>query len=201
MATIMNGGYAAWNMLALEMREAKPVLLGRLSPNTPASLKHGIVFEKMAAAKFWELHPEYEMSDPKWVPWFDSENAIYQKHCGVSVDRMLTKEGVTIPLEIKCPYDPDIHQMYRKHDVVPWTYWPQVMWEMIVSDAQTAWFVSFDPRESNDEWGWHEMEVPRDEEYENLMMQKVNRFLETYLMGEKFVPDDPTVADIKRIFT
>lgn len=200
-STIVNGGYRAWNRLALEMREAKPVILGQVGPTTPAPLRHGIIFEKMAAAKFWENHPELEMSDPKWLAWFDSENEIYKKHCGVSVDRMLTKDGVTVPLEIKCPYDPDIHQAYRQARTIPLGYRPQVAWEIVVSDAPGAWFVSFDPREKSEEWGWFEVYIDRDHEYEAAMMEKVNKFLETFLMGELFPPPRTTEADIRRIFT
>ena len=200
-ASIMNGSWQTWNTLALEMREAKPVVIGQITANMPKPLKHGIVFEKMAVAKFWQKHPEFEMTDPRWVPWFQKEDQIHRIHCGCSPDRMLEKDGVTVPLEIKCPYDPDVHQKYRNGYKMPLIHWPQVAWEMMVSDAPSAWFVSFDPREKSEQWGWFEIQIERDHEYDNFMMEKVNRFLETYMMGDKFTAPNPTEAHLRRIFS
>jgi len=199
---VMTGNSTTLNNLADTMRKAEPKLLGQ---GGTAALDWGVDHEDQAAYRFWEKHPEYQIADPKWCYWHDPQDRIHHDHCGYSTDRLLTYKhngtALSVPLEIKCPFNPDIHQAYIKAGCVPEEYKYQVAWGMAVTNSDCAWFVSFDPREKSDEYGWFELCVKRDHAFEAQIIERVNRFLESYTMGDDFRPTTPTAQKYKEMFS
>jgi len=202
--TIVYGGYAALNTLANELRKERagnvtPRPLG-VTSGVPA-LDWGVNNEDFAAAEFWNRHPEYVMTDPKWVNWHNKTETVFYQNCGASPDRALESIGKRpTPLEIKCPYDPDIHKKYRNSMTVPREYLPQVYWQIMVMNAPGSWFISFDPRENAQKYRYFEVYVIRDNTYESMILSKVTKFLETYLAGESFEPQSQNAASLKEMF-
>jgi len=200
MATIMTGGYKALNTLAAQLnREAEnPPILGVESGIV--AMDWGIRNEPIAAGIYWEKHPGTELLGPGWYEWHDDQAAHYRRWVGVSLDDCYYEAGHLIPLEIKCPYNPAVHQAYIKGGTVPTEYIPQAALQMACLDAPYATFASFDPRETSDEYRWFEVKCLRDLEYEARMLQKLDYFLDHYTTGEAFEPKEPDAQAILEMF-
>jgi len=84
-------------------------------------------------------------------------------------------------IEIKCPYDPLVHQtnleldeeMMLKHD-----YYGQIQCNIEVAGAESCYFISYDPRRNNQ--ALFILEVERDEEF-------LEKFLTRVLAAERMV--------------
>lgn len=183
-AVIANGDYRSWNTLADAMRKASPAPIGQRS-GVP-QLDWGHKYEPRACAEFFFRHPEYDVENEPFRYWHDPKDRVHWQLCSASPDRTLYQRLQFVGVvEAKCPYNPGIHRQYWSDGVVPEIYRPQVYWQMIVTDSDHGWFVSYDPREPLDV-GYFDLKVPRGEPYEAALMAKVDRFIGGYLAGETF---------------
>jgi len=188
---IASGNFKAWNTLAAKMREAKPAPIYSKGATGVAALDWGRKHEDWICAQFWIRHSEYDMSDERWCYWHDPENKVLWDMCGTSPDRTLYQTIDGFPkrvaiLETKCPWRQDIHRDYREIGDLPREYKPQMFWHLMVADAPHGWFVSGDPRLTEEDLNYFEVRVERDPAYESILMMKVNRFIGGYLAGEEF---------------
>jgi hypothetical protein len=183
------------------MREPKPFYSLEDSPNMPAPLAWGQISEPTAAALFWERHPEYDMTDPKFVAYTGDGPQLWREYLGVSPDRVLLSDGKPVSgVEIKCPYDGEVHVSTVRAGQVPDTCIWQIYHEMLVLDVDHWWFLSFDPRATDLAWQYFEIEVRRDAERMDRMTTKINKFLESYSAGRAFEPEARTAKRYAQMF-
>lgn len=93
------------------------------------------------------------------------------------------------PVEIKCPYNPDIHQQHRAG--TPEEYYLQIMFQCWIMVASHGWFVSYDPRACNGAGSLVYRQHPRD----NAVIQKLEtrtRELREHLLNNT----EPEVLDL-----
>ena len=191
--TIMRGGPAAWNTLARQLREGKPFYGAATSPGMPAQLRWGQEKEEITCEQFWLRHPEYTMTDIGFIQ-YSAQDPVRHQHCGVSPDRILLREGYDpengphpmAPLEAKTPHDPNVHQKYCLGGTVPDEHICQLRWAMHLLDSDEGWFVSHDPRDPNRETNYCEYRVTHDQAFEDIMLEKLDLFIEGFLAGTEF---------------
>jgi hypothetical protein len=198
---LMTGGYRAWNSIAREMREPRPFYGVEDSPNMPAALAWGQNNEDTAIALFWERHPEYDVENPRFVAYTGDGAQLWRDYLAVSPDRVLAVDGKPVSgVEIKCPFNGEIHVKTVRAGVVPDTCIWQVYHEMLVLEVDHWWFTSFDPRATDPEWQYFELEVRRNADRMDRMTATINRFLETFVTGEKFEPETRTAKRYAEMF-
>jgi hypothetical protein len=200
---IMTSSRSSWNTIARDIRNPRPFYSLDDTPNMPDPLAWGQRHEQMAAGEFWDRHPEYDVLDPRFIPWNDPSDTVRLQHFGYSPDRLLATAGSETPvggLETKCPFDEQVHvQVVRSQCVPIWAMW-QVYHGIYVSGLDDWWFVSFDPRVQDDGWRYFECRViphPRDMER---LRTTLDEFLHGFTMGERFTPLNPKAADFDRMF-
>lgn len=190
---ILYGGANVLERLRRDIQENKFYDVG---PNTPLPLKWGKSYERQAQALFWEKHPELEVEDRAFVPYWDQSHALFGKGLGVSPDKIIVDDAGNIigGLETKSPYVAGIHQGYIKAGVCPKEYIPQVQLSIFNCNTPDWWFASFDPRETSDHYRYFEVLVKRDDAMQELIQKRCTYFLERYISGEPFATTDRITA-------
>lgn len=197
---LMVGSWKVWNSVAKEMRNPRPFFHADDTPNMPAPLKWGQQNESEAAANFWERHPEFEIADPKFVP-YTGDRPLFREYVGVSPDRVLLRDGAIVSgLEIKCPWDGEVHVATVKAGVVPASCRWQVYHEMLVTGVSEWWFLSYDPRAADPDWRYFELRVTADADAMAQLERTLAEFLEGYTSGQEFAPRAKTAADFELMF-
>ena len=77
-------------------------------------------------------------------------------------------------IEIKCPYDPLVHQANTELDeesMLKHDYYPQIQCNIEVAGAESCYFISYDPRRKTK--GLYILEVKRDETFINNFLLRV----------------------------
>lgn len=77
-------------------------------------------------------------------------------------------------IEIKCPYDPLVHQMnteLQEEDMVKHDYYGQIQCNIEIAGAESCYFISYDPRRTLN--GLFVLEVKRDEDYIRDMLIRI----------------------------
>lgn len=184
---LMTGGPKVWNSIAREMRDPPPFYSLDDAPNMPEPLRWGQEHEPQAAAMFWDRHPEYDMVDPKFLPYEGDDSSLFRQYLGYSPDRMLHRGGVCVAgLETKCPWQGEVHVETVRAAVLPdWARW-QVYHGLLVTGLTQWWFVSWDPRATDREWRYFELLVIPDARLLQRVRQRVTEFLEGYTAGIDF---------------
>lgn len=54
--------------------------------------------------------------------------------------------GDDFTVQVKCPYNPEIHLKTWRDQKIPGKYFPQVQGELMVTGRRFVWFISYDPR-------------------------------------------------------
>ena len=118
---------------------------------------------------------------------------------GATPDVFIIENGVTNIAQIKCPYNQEIHLKYGKKitdtkslkKTKSQYYW-QVQGEMWLTNSQSCYFVSFDPRESGDKRLFYAL-IERDEEAISQLkkqilksLEKRDEILEAFRNNEKY---------------
>lgn len=191
---------ATWNTIAAELRDPKPFY--DVDASTPEPLAWGHRHEPMAAGAFFFNHPEYEVRNPRFMHWHDVTQAQMFRHFGVSPDRMLTladRLDWVAGLEIKSPYDSDVHAATVRLGRVPDTAIWQCYHGMFVTGLTDWWFVSFDPRCST-EARYFEYRIPFEQWRMDQLRRTLMEFLDGYLSGEHFAPRSYDAAAFDRMF-
>lgn len=84
-------------------------------------------------------------------------------------------DDLKLVVEIKCPYTNHRHQATVDSQAIPAYYYPQVQHQLFASGGRLTHFVSYDPRR-NDHHNMVIIEVARDEEYIELLIEQEYRF-------------------------
>jgi hypothetical protein len=200
---IMTGSRSSWNKIAEDLRNPRPFYNVEDSPNMPEQLAWGQRTERQAAGYFWDRHPEYDVLDPKFIYWHDPSDLHRLRHFGFSPDRMLSRAGFDTPiagLELKCPFDGEVHAATIKGRALPLAYKWQIYHGLYVSNLPEWWFVSFDPRVEDETWRYFELRIIPDPADMQKLRDTLNEFLDGYTMGETFSPRNATAKDFAKWF-
>jgi len=167
---VMNGGPQAWNTLMEELRNPQPFH----TESTVPALAWGIKNEPRAVAEY-ELRHFVDVEKPAFIehPRFD--------FIGISPDGIVLPRG---GVEVKCPWNPEIHLQTFLYKRVPDEYVPQVQGLIWVADLEWVDFISYDPRQVQDRQ-YFETRVLRDDAYIDRLQSRCLEFWELYRMGEK----------------
>ena len=205
----MRGGPAAWNTLARRLREGKPFHSAADSPGMPEQLRWGQEKEEQGVDQFWLRHPEYHIGNPGFSAYGDDPDHPMYSLAGVSVDRILRIRGVDeFPtpsgiLELKCPYDPNVHLGYSLGGKVPDEHICQLRWGMHVWEAKFGIFASFNARDDDPDTNYVEFHVKHDEAFEAKMLEKLDIFLTGYQSGTEFTTEmltPKTASNLRSMF-
>lgn len=194
----------SWNTLLRDIRNPRPFF--DLGPNTPAPLAWGTTHEPRAAAVFWDRHPEFDVHDPRFVRYHDPDHPLLYPYAGDSPDRMISLAGSAewiAPLELKCPYQQEIHWGYLKARKIPAEYKAQCYWHMMVTGLPQVYFASYDPRMTDPDHQYFEILVRQDEDsaYAAAMLDRAVAFLEVLDSGDVFELPKTTSTSVRSMFT
>lgn len=193
-ADLMTGSYKTWNRLAWDMRGEQRIL-GQKS-GVP-SLDWGVEHDVQIRAWVWERHPEWSIENGGLLLYHDQEHPLFAKFCACSPD------GIILPnrwgLEVKAPYNPDIHLAYARSGELPTDYVPQVQYSLWCSGYDRWLFASGDPR-IDDDLKYTELAVRPDPAYQDRITELATEFLEGYSAGDEFQPRRPTAAMFNNMF-
>lgn len=198
---LMSGDYRTWNRLLQEIRSPRPFYD---RDQGPPAIQWGHRYEPMAAALFWEAHPELNMHDPVFVPYHDPEDPL-SRYVGVSPDRMISELGSgeqwVAGYEGKAPYSQERHWWTITNDVIPPEHYPQCCFGMLVAGLRRWWFTSFDPRlPEGDPDRLFEYQVAWDDDYMQRMEDLTREFVDVLSSGGEFRPQCATARRMQEMF-
>lgn len=200
--TIMRGGHRAKNTLLKNFGEPVTFYRPEDTPNMPAQLKWGHLYEPRVRGHFWTQHPEYAVERPAFVrpgeaPYGTTEDLPWQilDHVGVSPDGILIHDdGIVTGIEIKVPYKQEIARHYMESDGWWDKHIDQVDLQMLATGAPYWWFACSDPREpETSPYYYYETRVERDQDRIDAMRFKICEFVEMWCSGATF--GDPAMSD------
>lgn len=200
---LMTSSRSSWNKIAEDLRNPRPFYSLEDTPNMPESLAWGQRYEQMAAGEFWDRHLEYDVIDPRFLPWHDAGDTVRREYFGYSPDRLLVRMSSPDPvggLETKCPFDQQVHvDVIHGGGIPEWARW-QVYHGIYVSGLPEWWFVSFDPRVQDAGARYFECRVIPHRGDMAKLAATLDEFLHGYTMGERFTPLAPKAADFDKMF-
>ena len=178
-AKIMTGGPKAWDTMLNKLQkeiDTPEIKLGTQQINA-APLRHGRKFEPIALAN-------YELSrDIETLPFGFITNEDFPG-CGYSPDNVW--DNLKRLIEIKCPYNPNVHAMTVVHGKGAQDYKPQMQFGMALMDIEICDFISFDKRYPDPKDRLFVIPVERDMKYIEEMFNKVEDFLAMLDSGKRF---------------
>lgn len=179
---VVDGGHRAWNTL-LDTLEKEKTMTGADFLNNQAnaaSLRHGNKYEPIAIAQF-ELSQGIELDRPAFIT-----NSAYPG-CGYSPDGVYPRLSGLV--EVKCPYNPEVHAATVMYGTGAQTYEPQMQFGNMIVGTPFCDFISFDKRYPDPAKRLVIITVPRDNEYIEKMEVKIQKFLGMLESGERFSKD------------
>ncbi len=193
-ADLMSGNYKTWTRLAWDMRGEQRII-GQAC-GIP-QLDWGIKTEPQVRAWLWERHPEWDIHKGGFLTYWDEDHPLFSRYCACSPDGLIYP--VRWGLEVKAPFNPEIHLRYVRSRLLPDEYIPQVQFSLWVSNLDRWLFVTGDPRVGDSEQ-YMELAIAPDLAYHARMAELATRFLEGYEAGEEFQPIRPTAAAFSNMF-
>jgi putative phage-type endonuclease len=179
---VLTGTTRGWRSLMNEMRgpqEFKDI------SHVPA-IGWGVKYEPAARAMFELQRPDVRLTE---VGFIVSDCGDY----GVSPDGISSRAT----LEIKCPYNADVHLRTLRYSMVPPEYIAQIQGQMWVAQKRWCWFVSFDPREA-DHRKLVIIKVARDDEYIKALEERCRSFM--FLYKKQIDPESFFKDKARRLF-
>lgn len=201
---LMHGSLTTWNRMLRDIRSPAPFY--DVGPNTPEPLAWGTMHEDQAIANFWEAHPEFVISNPRFCRYHNQADGLRYKHLGDSPDRMLSRHGqesYCAAVEAKCPYVQEIHWRWAQAGVLPDEHKAQCYFHMLVSGVSECWFLSFDPRMESEQWRLFAFHARQSDDpaFTERMERNVDRFLEVLDTGDEFEILPTTATNIRSLFS
>lgn len=129
---VLNGTPKAWSRLLSEIQGDRPGFRGN------AATRWGERYESEAIA-FFEFQEGLDV-DTTGFHVMDE----FPEDIGSSPDGLI---GSEYAVEVKCPYNSDVHLKTWKEQKVPAKYVPQVQGHLLVTGRRFVWFLSYDPRQ------------------------------------------------------
>ena len=182
------GSPAAWRTYAREIREGlelrKRIEAGEdveLPPSfSNAAMEHGNTWEDVARAEY-EMLRDVDMS----VPDFIVHPSI--PFVGCSADGLTPSSAPVGGVELKCPFNQNVHAQTAVRREMPAEHRPQVQGVIWVCGLDWLDFISFDPRR-DDKDRLIILRQERDDKYIELLEERVPRFWQFVQSGS----NDPT---------
>lgn len=168
MDTVVNGGDRAWITMLDKMKaemENPQLVLEKGYSN--AGMDRGLVLEN-DAIDFYEMVHNVDVERPAFVVC-----PTYQ-FIACSPDFNRDKDGIVG--EVKCPANENIHMANVIYGTGVETYKPQIQTEILCTEATMAHFISYDPRVKDPSKRFHMIEVERDEDYIDFMLERCSMF-------------------------
>lgn len=184
--TVMHGGRKAWNTL-LDKKQAELEGADMINniDHVPA-IKYGRELEPQAIAQYELIH-NIDVERPVFIYHPDYD------HIGCSPDFMHSD----LVGEIKCPYNKDNHQLTILYGKLANDYKPQIQLEIECSRKDGAHFLSYDPRYFDHTQRLFIMDIERDNDYIDNMLDKCHKFNQMLKAGDRF---DDKPSDIPKLF-
>lgn len=193
---IMRGTIKSRNNLLNRFDKPEVFYTVENTPNMPAQLRWGHVYEPWLRAEFWERHPEYDIvtTDPFVRPGQGQYGAREDlpwpvlEHVGVSPDAILVRlDGQISGWEGKNPYRQQSVVSAIDHGVWESKWLDQVDLNMLATGADHWWLCVGDSREPDgSRFRYHEIRIERDEERMTTMVTKICEFIEYWKTGQRF---------------
>lgn len=193
-ADLMTGSYRVWNRLAWDMRGEQRIL-GQKS-GVPA-LDWGIEHERQVLAWVWERHADWDIERGGLLLHHDREHPLFSRFCACSPDGVRIADE-TWGIEVKAPFNPEIHLRYVRSGRVPEEYDAQIQFSLWCSGYPRWLFVTGDPR--FDDNRYMELAVEPDPVYQARLTELATEFLEGYSAGDEFKPRQPSAANFDKMF-
>lgn len=189
--TIMSGSQSSWATLAKTLWADDGS--GFAAPTTGARA-FGHEFETVGRSLFWERHPEYEIDDPKFVPYADREHGTPDRYhnvvgCSPDFGVMEARHSIFVRVgggEVKSPTSEDqfnVYAGYTSRNRIPPDHLDQVLFSLWVTGWSRWFFVThFNGR-------YAETSISTLDELYGLWLDrflpKLDAFLKLYLDGVK----------------
>ncbi|HDK16973.1 MAG TPA: hypothetical protein ENG75_03405 [Nitrospirae bacterium] len=168
---IVDGGERSWNTLLKELKREQTMTGQDFLDNqiNAAPLRHGNKYEPIALANY-EMVTGIDVDRPAFIT-----NSAYPG-CSYSPDGLWPRMERLI--EIKAPYNPDVHSSTVMYGTGAKTYRAQCQFGMALTETNLCDFISFDKRYADPSKRLFIITVERDEPYIEKMLVKIHRFLE-----------------------
>ena len=189
MSTIMVGGPKAWRTLLDQKKleiEQPDIAIGE-DVRAP-SLDWGNRYESVAIANY-EIENGVDVLVPK-------VSIIHPRIEYVAV----LPDGITDDevVEVKCPFNEEIHAMTVIHGLGAETYKAQIQSEIWCTEKEVCHFISFDPRYKDPEKQLIVLEIERDNSYLEQMEEKCATFYEFLITDTR--PETGFTTEIPSLF-
>lgn len=191
MKTVMDGGARAWQTLADKL-VAERLMETMPDPDAPSAsdyvkaLMHGIQYEPIARTNAeLALNADFDLVGFVQHHGFD--------FIGASPDAL----NCGFPVEIKCPYKLERHMEVYRTQRMPDEHMPQVQCQIACCGSPGGFFVSYSPTPQHWKMRTIVLDIPRDQDYIDMMMERCQRFKSHVLDHEPLVRP---VSTVKRFF-
>ena len=87
--------------------------------------------------------------------------------------------GTDSTIQVKCPFNPEVHLKTFREQKIPSKYLAQVQGELMVTGRSFVWFVSYDPRASVAQ-RLVKIIIPRNENYIDALLGRLIKFWECF---------------------
>jgi putative phage-type endonuclease len=185
MHTVMDGGVKAWQTLA------NTLMAERLMDDMPepednqwkgAAIAHGVEYEPIARTNAeLMMNADFDLVGFVQHPGFD--------FIGASPDALYC----SFPVEIKCPQKLEKHMAVYRDQRLPDEHTAQVQTQIACTGAPMGYFISHHPTPPHWKMRTVILEVPRDQGYIDVMMERCRRFKSHVLDREPLVRPISTV--------
>jgi putative phage-type endonuclease len=100
----------------------------------------------------------------------------YPDDIGGSPDGLIGKDSL---IEVKCPFNPEVHLKTFREQKIPGKYIAQVQGNLLITGRRVGWFLSYDPRQSIDK---RLVKIPiiRNDIYLDGLLSRVLQFVECW---------------------
>lgn len=87
--------------------------------------------------------------------------------------------GSDYTLQVKCPYNPEVHLKSWRDQRIPGKYIPQVQGELMITGRSYAWFISYDPRADIDKQ-LVKILIPKNQNYIDALLVRLLQFYQCW---------------------
>jgi len=161
---ILSGTPAAWNRIISELNGETRAFSGN------EATRWGSRYEDEAISLF-ELE---ENLDVQRTGFHILDK--YPDDIGGSPDGLVGKDSI---IEVKCPFNPEIHLKTYREQKIPAKYVAQVQGNLLITGRRVAWFLSYDPRQTPDK-RLVKILIVRNDKYIDELLFRLLQFVESW---------------------
>lgn len=161
---ILSGTPAAWNRIISELNGETRAFSGN------EATRWGSKYEDEAISLF-ELEENVDV-DRTGFHILDE----YPDDIGGSPDGLVRTDGI---VEVKCPFNPDVHLKTLREQKIPAKYVAQVQGNLLITRRRFGWFISYDPRQTPDK-RLVKILIIRNDIYIDSLLARLLQFVESW---------------------